>query len=243
MDLEATVRRFVRDVAAASPARNVVVGVQAAQGSGKTTLCESLRRSGECETVSLDDFYLPHGELERLRCADPERFALRGAPGSHDAAALARALRAHRAGTPARVPVYDKAARDGRGDRAGDRQLGAARCLVLEGWMVGFSAECAELDRTSAAALRAYAEAWALLDGLVVLRPPRADVVYGWRLSAEARLCARDVRRMVDALAPISAACLEPLCAAPPTAAHLVCRLDADRRLAAIERDSRSDGA
>ena len=56
-------------VASPAPGPPLVVGISAPQGCGKSTLCEQLvaafEHEGMCAaTVSIDDFYLTHDELE-----------------------------------------------------------------------------------------------------------------------------------------------------------------------------------
>ncbi|KAI9216817.1 P-loop containing nucleoside triphosphate hydrolase protein [Blastocladiella britannica] len=150
------VAREILPWARASLARNagrpVVIGVSGPQGSGKTTLCKSLVDIFSAEEVglpavamSLDDFYLPHADLMRLAAAHPSNPLLhgRGLPGTHDLALLAHTLEAiHAAQLPVTVPVYDKAAYGGQGDRAAENKSipRGTRVVFLEGWMLGFRA-------------------------------------------------------------------------------------------------------
>jgi len=221
----------------------LLVGVQGIQGCGKSTLCERLARASppRCAAVSLDDFYLPDAALDH---AHPDaRLRGRGNPGTHDVAALASALAALRAGGVAEVPVYDKEAHGGRGDRAPrTRRLdGAALDVVLlEGWCVGFRAR-GRADDAVDAALAAYEPAFALLDRLVVLHAP-APRAHLWRAQAERALDADGVRALVDRFMPAYRTYLPALRARrDPAILHV--RLDAARAPLAHWTRDRDGGA
>lgn len=201
------------------------VGMQGLQGSGKTTacrlLCASLAQAGRrAVALSLDDFYLPHREL---------RGRARGPPSTYDAPLLAatlRALRDGRAGTRVRVPVYDKAARGGHGDRVGWREVdaGGLHHVLLEGWCLGYRAGppgVVAVDEREA--LRAWAaQIYPSLDAFVVLEADAPERAYAWREEAEAERRARDggaglardeVTALVDRCLPLCRACR---CEPPP---------------------------
>ena len=181
----------------------------------------------EGEAVSLDDFYLPTAQL---------RGTWRGHPGTHDLDALERALRAFRDGErDVRVPVYDKRARHGRGDRAGWRTLRSeATTLLVEGWCVGF------MPTGDGDALDAHVAAYAarihpLLDALMVLRPPNdvplSDLVHRWRAEAEPAGGMREdeLHDFVSHYLPVYDRYLLALYAAPPLAPCLTVTLSDDR--------------
>ena len=189
---------------AESIGRPLVVGLQAPQGAGKTTLVNAflqalpglgLRGAG----VSVDDFYLTREDQVALAAAHPGNPYLehRGYPGTHDVALGERTLRAFkalRAGETMRVPVYDKSAHGGRGDRSPEdawREVtGPLDVVVLEGWMLGFAPvdEAVLPDPMLAApnrALAAYARWTNLVDVWVVLRARDPEYVLTWRVDAE----------------------------------------------------------
>jgi D-glycerate 3-kinase len=196
--------------ARAASRRPFVVGLQAPQGAGKTTLSKhvlallpSLGLTGL--SVSVDDFYLTREEQVRLAAANPGNPYLehRGYPGTHDVALGERTLTEVRglgAGAIARVPVYDKSQHGGRGDRApADRWreiTGPVDVVILEGWMLGF--EPAPADRVGDSRLtppnRALADydRWhRLLDAFIVLRATDPTFVLKWRVEAEEAMKAR----------------------------------------------------
>jgi D-glycerate 3-kinase len=85
--------------------------------------------------VSIDDFYFPADQLERSMQGNPWGVP-RALPGSHDVKLLQQTLAHWRQGQDVQCPQFDKALRNGRGDRSGWRACNAD-LLVLEGWFVG----------------------------------------------------------------------------------------------------------
>lgn len=180
-----------------------ILGLQGPQGCGKSTLAAAVVDAlGEAcvraVTVSIDDFYLTHHEQRALAARHPgNRYLLyRGYPGTHDVALGLRslgAIAALRAGESTLVPVYDKSAHRGRGDRAPAtawrRVTGPVDLLIVEGWMLGFSpVDEATIDpdlRVPNALLAAYA-AWSRrLDAFVSLHVDSLDTIVNWRVDSE----------------------------------------------------------
>jgi D-glycerate 3-kinase len=185
--------------------RPLVVGVQGPQGAGKTTatraLIDALPAAGLTgTTVSVDDFYMTRAGQLAIADAHPGHPCLehRGYPGTHDISLGEKTLAALRTGAgPVAVPVYDKSAHGGRGDRMPEsawRVVPPPLDLVLvEGWMLGFepAAETAldtpwlvEPNR----ALAAYAAWHRLIDVWVVLRARDPEYVLTWRVEAEEKM-------------------------------------------------------
>ena len=203
---------FCLDRLEQAPERPLVVGLQAPQGAGKTTLAtyllaELAARGLRGASVSIDDFYLTRDEQLRLSESHPGNPYLehRGYPGTHDvelgATTLAALRRLGRSGA-VRVPVYDKSQHGGRGDRAPEsawREVtGPLDLVMLEGWMLGFEpvpeAELPDprLDPTNRA-LAAYDRWHRLLDAFVVLRAADPRFVLDWRVEDEERMKAQGV--------------------------------------------------
>lgn len=97
--------------------------------------------------ISLDDLYLDHDELVRLRERNPSNKLLRtrGQPGTHDtslAVSFFQALMDESQDTP--IPSFDKSLFDGEGGRAPRetwKSLPAGQTVdvvVFEGWCLGF---------------------------------------------------------------------------------------------------------
>ncbi len=205
--LHQPVHDFVFAQVAQSARRPLVIGLQAPQGAGKTTLVTHLLRRLEERGlkgagVSIDDFYLTREEQLALASANPGNPYLehRGYPGTHDVALGVRTLRALRSlgdGDVVSVPVYDKSAHGGRGDRAPQSEWrdvrGPIDVVILEGWMLGFApvAEHALPDTNMQApnqALAQYAQWYAMVDLWIVLRAATPEFVLEWRVEAEERM-------------------------------------------------------
>jgi D-glycerate 3-kinase len=206
-ELASSVLAFAVAQVRASKRQPVFIGLQAPQGGGKTTLVThvlgllpdlGLRGTG----VSIDDFYLTRAEQLRLAAAHPGNPYLehRGYPGTHDVGLGERTLNAlaglghDSPGRTARVPVYDKGAHGGRGDRATEiawRTVSAPLDIVfLEGWMLGFTPvpDVNIEDRyfkEPNRALDAYERWYRFLDAFIVLRALDPNFVLKWRVEAE----------------------------------------------------------
>jgi D-glycerate 3-kinase len=180
-----------------------VVAVNAPQGAGKSTLSaaavDALGAAGvRAVTVSVDDFYLPYAAQRALAAAHPGNPFLehRGYPGTHDVplgAAVLDALLADR-GDGVDVPVYDKGAHHGRGDRAPRsawrRVYGPFDLVLFEGWMVAFAPvtvdKLAHPDLAPCNTLLASYAPWtARCDALLHLAMAEPSYVLDWRVDAE----------------------------------------------------------
>lgn len=118
----------------------LVLGINGAQGTGKSTLCAFLKvllaaRQVRAVTLSMDDLYLSRTERQEVARAVHPLFATRGVPGTH-APGLGMAIIDHvRARRSFEMPRFDK----GTDDRSptGERIEGPVDVLLLEGWCLG----------------------------------------------------------------------------------------------------------
>ena len=125
------------------PPKKRLIGLSALPGCGKSSLGTWLETASRnlglsLQVVSIDDFYFPADQLERSMKGNPWGVP-RALPGSHDLELLHHTLEHWRNGLNVQCPRFDKALRNGRGDRSGWRVC-HADLLVLEGWFVGCQA-------------------------------------------------------------------------------------------------------
>lgn len=120
--------------------RPLLVGINGAQGSGKSTLCKFLEtllveHNLRSATLSLDDLYLTRAERRALAADKHPLFATRGVPGTHDVALGEAILDDLLSGRTAALPRFDKAT----DDRAGVRRMVEPPndVVLFEGWCVG----------------------------------------------------------------------------------------------------------
>jgi D-glycerate 3-kinase len=194
----------------------LVVGINGAQGAGKSTLCRLLQiilqREFGLRVVgfSIDDLYLTRAEREDLARTVHPLLATRGVPGTHDVALGLRtleALREARRGEGVPVPAFDKARDDRRPEAQWPLFEGPVEMILFEGWCVGARPQAKEalaepvndLERREDAdgAWRryvnrrlagAYAGLFAEVDLLIMLQVPGMESVFEWRRLQERRL-------------------------------------------------------
>ena len=209
--------------------RPLIVGINGAQGSGKSTLSDYLSQmmasvlDVDCHVVSIDDFYLTRMERQNLARSIHPLLATRGVPGTHDCDRLRDALAAFidPKCTTVELPVFDKLA-DDRTNLVRKIQMSAKPTVILlEGWCVGIPAQGQlalsvpvsnfEFTHDNGGTWRAYvndqlkgpyAEIFDRIDRLSMLRSPSFESVFAWRLEQESRLVAR--RQMGDGRAPVT---------------------------------------
>lgn len=190
--------------------RPLLVGINGAQGSGKTTLCKFLElllaeRGLKAVTLSLDDLYLTRSERQEEAEDTHPLFATRGVPGTHDAALGMVVLDRLLAGKSAGLPQFDKAADDR--SPATRRVDGPVDVALFEGWCVGAAPQPAAALRAAVNDLERdedpdgtwrrevnrrlatdYAELFARIDLLVMLKVPDFACVRVFRRKQEHKL-------------------------------------------------------
>ena len=195
--------------------RPVIVGVCGTQASGKTTLCAFLKlllqQSGlRAETLALDDLYLGRPAREALARAVHPLFITRGPPGTHDVPLGHAVLDVLTGAAPAgdlRMPRFDKAADTLAPMQTWPLLEDAVDVVLFEGWCVGArpQAEAALIEPVNALERERdpegiwrryangrlatdYADLFARLDALVMLKGPGFDAVFAWRALQERKL-------------------------------------------------------
>lgn len=192
----------------------LIVGVSAIQGVGKTTqgeIIEILLKSQGLTSISLsiDDHYITHAELNELRKKDP-RYIRRGV--THDIPLALKNLidlKNMQDGQSVQIPIYDKGAENGDGDRTGWKTV-TKKCdfIFYDGWMLGarrvedesiFDSGLEALDTTEHIQfakdvnkkLDEYLPLWDLIDFTNVLYVPDYKISLAWREQAEQALRAK----------------------------------------------------
>lgn len=186
----------------------LIVGVSAIQGAGKTTQGEVLeillKHLGyPVVSLSIDDHYITHEQLNELREFDP-RYLRRGV--THDiylAAADLTKLKNMQDGTEVKIPIYDKGARSGDGDWVGWKTVTKKPDFIFyDGWMLGvrkvedesvFESGLPALDakehiqfaKDINKKLDEYLPLWDLIDFMNVLYVPNYEISLKWRDQAE----------------------------------------------------------
>lgn len=202
-------------------AKRLIVGVNGAQGSGKSTLSEFLSlalREGygyRVASLSLDDIYKTRAERLRLANEIHPLLLTRGVPGTHDVdlgISLLDALATADAKTVTWIPCFDKSGDDRRPKDDWLSFQGPADVIVFEGWCVGAHAQpeselglaVNELESTedrdgiwrryvNTQLATRYAGLFARIDKLIMLKVPGMQSVHEWRGVQEAKLAATTV--------------------------------------------------
>lgn len=189
-----------------------LVGICGAQGSGKSTLTETLtehfREKGlRVAALSLDDLYLRRAEREHLAAAVHPLLATRGVPGTHDVELGEAVLDALGKPGTISVPRFDKSIDDRFPERAWETVEGPVDLILFEGWCVGASAEAERalaapinvLERTedadgqwrryaNTALAGDYQRLFGRIDLLILLAAPSFEIVARWRTEQEEHL-------------------------------------------------------
>lgn len=196
----------------------LLVGINGAQGTGKSTLAALLTRLLQSEgstvaNMSIDDFYLAKQARNRLAAEIHPLLASRGVPGTHDTELLSATMtRLQEAGTGDTIPLprFDKAIDDCVPSSDWPQLAGPVDFIILEGWCIGLEAQTdSELEQpvnalesqedgdgiwrryVNNALNNDYQTVFGQLDYLIMLRAPSFEQVYEWRGLQEQKLRAR----------------------------------------------------
>lgn len=197
----------------AAAGRTLIIGINGAQGSGKSTVCRFLQalllpeQGLSAAVVALDDLYLPLQARKQMAGDIHPLFRTRGVPGTHDVDAGIALLADMIAGRDTLIPRFSKALDDRLPQADWTRHTGKVDILLFEGWCVGarpqdaaaleqpLNALEAQDDRdgiwrrhVNSALATSYAQWFSLIDHLVMLKPPSFDHVLKNRLLQEHKL-------------------------------------------------------
>lgn len=194
----------------------LIVGVNGAQGSGKTTLSlllASILKTAynlNVVTLSIDDIYKPRLERQQMAQDIHPLFQTRGVPGTHDTSLgiqLLTDFKKLKAGKTMNYPLFDK----GNDDRASKKNWpncrGVIDIVLFEGWCVGSGPQkdgelnhpvnALESEEDRAGTWRTtvnehlkndYKTLFNLLDRLVFLKIPNFSSILKWRGLQEQKL-------------------------------------------------------
>jgi D-glycerate 3-kinase len=191
-----------------------VIGINGAQGTGKSTVSACMAGLLEQQglrvlVLSIDDLYYTRADRERLAAEVHPLLITRGVPGTHDME-LGRNIIATARGESdhpiAEVPRFDKGA-DDRCASGTPFPPEGVDVVLFEGWCIGalpqppeaLAQPCNGLEQAhdpeavwrtyvNDALKGIYADVFAALDYLIMLKPPSFDVVYTWRGEQEEKL-------------------------------------------------------
>lgn len=193
-----------------------VIGINGAQGSGKSTMSALLKRVLESKyhwrvaVVSIDDLYLTHAERAGLARSVHPLLQTRGVPGTHDVTlglSIINQLKTLKKGQLLHLPRFNKATDDRFHPDEWDTITGPVDLILFEGWCVGAHAvDPAELAQpvnpleaeedeqgiwrsyVNQQLQGAYRQLFGQIDYLIFLQVPDFDSVKNWRLEQEQKL-------------------------------------------------------
>ena len=172
-------------------------------GCGKTSLANWIQAAAvdldlSVAVISLDDFYWPAEVMAQAMEGNPWNVP-RALPGSHDLSLIAESLSHWRRAGVLQAPRFDKALRNGAGDRSGWTHH-QADVLVFEGWFLGASSEADSASDPALThaeqsyrqqvmvAVKLYEPLWTCFDQLWHLRAPAVTASRLWKVQQETRM-------------------------------------------------------
>lgn len=194
----------------------VVIGINGAQGSGKSTLTHILARllnqgfGKRVVTLSIDDLYKTRLQRQQMAETVHPLFITRGVPGTHDiemGSQIFSTLKNKHTTDEILLPRFNKAT-DDRYEKENWNSVHLPVDIILfEGWCVGAVAEDEEALITDINPLEAkedpdkiwrkyvnrqlagpYQELFSYIDILIMLEIPHMKHVYRWRTLQEQKL-------------------------------------------------------
>jgi D-glycerate 3-kinase len=199
--------------AAYSGANALCIGINGAQGTGKSTLAKLLvmllkeQHQLNAVAMSLDDFYYSHRERQHLAQTIHPLLATRGVPGTHDIELALDTVQRLRSGESVRLPRFSKAADDCVPRSDWQYSPAQTHVVILEGWCIGIPAQTSaqllkpvnELETNedpdghwrhyvNDCLANRYQVLFEQLDLLIMLQAPDFGSIFEWRLLQEEKL-------------------------------------------------------
>jgi len=209
---------LVRDIEAeiqASQHGPLLIGINGAQGTGKSTMAKLLSalltNSGHrVANLSIDDFYYSKAKRQELAKQIHPLLASRGVPGTHDVDLALRLLEQLSTADPEQqitLPGFDKSLDDCRPVDTCDQISGPVDIIILEGWLIGAKPQTEDeltrpindLETTEDSDGRwrsyvnqqlagAYQPLFEKINMLLMLQAPGFEAVLEWRSLQEKKL-------------------------------------------------------
>ncbi len=193
-----------------------VLGINGAQGTGKTTLADFIREylavvhDRFTVVLSIDDLYLTRAQRQALAKDVHPLLGTRGVPGTHDvelALSVIGSLKKLKQGQSLLVPRFDKSTDDRFAESEWTQVSDPVDLIILEGWCVGsepvtddellIAANELETSEDPRGIWRSYVNRqlkeiypplFEMLDALVFMSAPDFDCVLQWRTEQEEKL-------------------------------------------------------
>lgn len=210
----------------------LIVGINGAQGTGKSTLSAFLTLILDdfyglpTASFSLDDLYLTKAQRRQKALSIHPMLEVRGVPGTHDTNLgmnVVHQLLDADACNKTPIPVFDKASDDRLPQSLWPVFEGKPQIIIVEGWCLGAVPEPGnqlieainelEKEHDSQAVWRRYvndqlktdyADFFSLFDLLIMIEAPSWEIVYQWRLLQENKLRERCRAKGLDDSAVMS---------------------------------------
>ena len=197
-----------------------VLGINGAQGTGKSTLAAALSLALEkihqlrTTVISIDDLYLTRADRQTLSLEVHPLLATRGVPGTHDVIFGTDILADLLAENPRMIPRFDKSCDDRAPETQWTHIEHPVDVILFEGWCVGAIPESTEALTDPINSLEAsedpeavwrtyvneslagpYARLFSSIHKLIMLCPPGFECVRDWRGEQEQKLRQRFLSR------------------------------------------------
>lgn len=193
-----------------------IIGINGAQGAGKTTFSKLLKVVLEQKfgmkvvQLSIDDFYLSRAEREELAKSVHPLLITRGVPGTHDvrmAESVLSSLSTAQENSVTIIPRFNKAMDDPYPQSQWERFVGRPNVILFDGWFMGAIEQketellnpvndlekledpyCIWRRYVNSQLKDNYKSLFDKIDLLVMLKVSSFDKVYEWRLLQEEKL-------------------------------------------------------
>ncbi len=208
---------------AKSKNKTLIVGINGAQGSGKSTLCKLLQQILQDDfqqhvvVISIDDLYKTKAERQQMAQDIHPLFLTRGVPGTHDVQLGTKILNQLLNDESTAIPVFDKAIDDRVPEDQWQQINNPVDIVLFEGWCIGAKPQpdqdllepVNELEsqedpdaiwRTKVNNYLAsdYQKLFSMLDMLIMLKIPSFDLVYQHRLQQEQELAKQTQNKVMS---------------------------------------------